>query len=647
MDNNIEKINEDIKMADLGDSAAQARVGNYYYYGQYVEPDIQKAMYYYTRSAEQGDPDGQYALAYCCKCSETPDFQKAFYWFLKAAEQGFAPAQYELGCCYYYGEGTAEDCIKAFKWIEKSSDQGYAPAEYQLGLFYYDPESVENVVATDRLLAARLAFKSASKNFVPAQLLAGYFCENGIGVQQDYSAAVSWYQKAADAGHDGALLNLGICYAFGRGVEKNTEKAIELYEKSAQAGNSSAMFNLATLYQCGTDIQQDYSKALYWYSQAAEMKHTKAMVSLGSLYYTGDGVEQNYEKAFNLFLSAAQDNNVDAWIMLGKSYLLGRGTNPNYSEALKLFQKAAEQDEPEAFYYIGRCYSEGKGAPQNDGIAYEYYKKAADKGLEAAVEIINSSASQPKKSEIDMLTEKFNNENSADAALALGCIYMSPELANKNGVKTDFNKACDYFEASARLGNTTAMEQFAQFTLEISKKTLKTNPESADFIIQDLKDAIAWAEIRTSRGLSMSANFYNEAYLTLGCAYSWLVIFGKDIEENCILSVECFRNVSDFGSDYFAMFRYIYTASKLHVDLEAQFKYEKIIADYGKDRFDPHYYPLILYMLSNSYLYGFGCEKDIDEAYKYAVLAGQAGYDCGNYISRFQRKFNGHYRFIE
>lgn len=641
-----ESVYKDIALADSGDAEAQVRVGNYYYYGQNVEPDTQKARHYYTASAEQGNPNGQYAIAYCYKYSDTPDYQKALYWFTKAAEQGLAHAQYELGCCYCYGEGTPIDYTKSFAWLEKSSTQEYAPAEYLLSLFYYDPTNYGDVVAVEYSLAANWALKSATQGYVLAQLLTGYFYENGIGVQQDYNTAVSWYQKAADAGHDGAILNLGLCYAFGRGVEKNVGKAIELYEESAKLGNSSAVFNLAELYHFGSGVQKDFNKALQYYSQAAEMGHTKSMVSLGSLYYSGEGVEQNFAKAFNYFFNAAQDNSVDAWVMLGKSYLLGRGVEPNYKEAVKWFQYAADQDDSEAFYYLGRCYSEGKGVPQNDRLANEYYTKASDGGFEAASEVINNSSSKSQTSEIDTLQDIFNKGNNAEAGLALGNIYMSSELASKNGVKTDFNKACEYFEASAKLGNTTAMERFAELTLLMGKETLKTNTEYVDYIIQDINNALRWADVRASKGLPMNQRFYNDAFLTLGCAYSWLVMFKKDVEMNSNMCIDCFRKVIDFGDDYFAMFRYIYVANRLRVDFDAQFKYAKIIADQGRGIFDDYYYPLVLNTLSVLYLNGLGCEVDVDEAYRYALLSSQLGFECSDYLSKFVRKFNGHYKFV-
>jgi TPR repeat protein len=54
---------------------------------------------------------------------------------------------------------------------------------------------------------------------------------NGWGVPQDYSAAVSWYRKAAEQGHADAQNNLGFSYSQGHGVPKDYAAAVSWYVK--------------------------------------------------------------------------------------------------------------------------------------------------------------------------------------------------------------------------------------------------------------------------------------------------------------------------------------------------------------------------------------------------------------------------------
>jgi TPR repeat protein len=51
--------------------------------------------------------------------------------------------------------------------------------------------------------------------------LLGQTCREGTGVPQDYAAAMSWYQKAADQGNAPARFNLGFIYFNGLGVPQD------------------------------------------------------------------------------------------------------------------------------------------------------------------------------------------------------------------------------------------------------------------------------------------------------------------------------------------------------------------------------------------------------------------------------------------
>ena len=62
----------------------------------------------------------------------TQDMQKAVEWYTKAAEQGHAAAQYNLGNCYYDGEGVEKDLQKAIEWYTKAAEQGDEDAQEAL-----------------------------------------------------------------------------------------------------------------------------------------------------------------------------------------------------------------------------------------------------------------------------------------------------------------------------------------------------------------------------------------------------------------------------------------------------------------------------------------------------------------------------------
>lgn len=59
---------------------------------------------------------------------------QAVYWFKKSAEQGNAKAQYNLGLAYYYGKGVKMKFgTQAAYWLEKACENGNGTACKFLG----------------------------------------------------------------------------------------------------------------------------------------------------------------------------------------------------------------------------------------------------------------------------------------------------------------------------------------------------------------------------------------------------------------------------------------------------------------------------------------------------------------------------------
>jgi len=80
-------------------------------------------------SAKQGNADAQCYLALIYYRGKTPqDYKKALYWYTKSAEQGCVWAQYNLALKYYSGNGTPHDYKKAYAWSNLAFANGYEDA---------------------------------------------------------------------------------------------------------------------------------------------------------------------------------------------------------------------------------------------------------------------------------------------------------------------------------------------------------------------------------------------------------------------------------------------------------------------------------------------------------------------------------------
>jgi len=79
------------------------------------------------------------------------DSEKAIYWYTKAAEQGFGAAQYNLGVHFENGEGVHKNARKAKHWYAKAAEQDWQPPqEWQLAQKKSLEDYYEQVLAVFR-----------------------------------------------------------------------------------------------------------------------------------------------------------------------------------------------------------------------------------------------------------------------------------------------------------------------------------------------------------------------------------------------------------------------------------------------------------------------------------------------------------------
>jgi tetratricopeptide (TPR) repeat protein len=101
-----------------------------------IEADIEKAVEWYEKAAEQGHADSQLALGYLYSTGEgvKKDMKTAKKWFESAAEQEDVDAMLELGKIYE----AERDYSRAFEYYETPAYEGYTYAQFRLGTLYVE-----------------------------------------------------------------------------------------------------------------------------------------------------------------------------------------------------------------------------------------------------------------------------------------------------------------------------------------------------------------------------------------------------------------------------------------------------------------------------------------------------------------------------
>lgn len=144
--NEVQAVTLFQESAKMGNAYGQAYLGYMQEQGRgNLAKDMSQAIKNYRKSADQGNPQGQFNLAeiYCQNAENdvilprNENLAKELY--LKSANQGNVRAQYEIGKNYRYATcGFEKDLTKALEYFNKASDQKFGPALTQIGLIYKD-----------------------------------------------------------------------------------------------------------------------------------------------------------------------------------------------------------------------------------------------------------------------------------------------------------------------------------------------------------------------------------------------------------------------------------------------------------------------------------------------------------------------------
>lgn len=82
-------------------------------------------------AAKRGDPKAQYEIAQCYEygIGVTKNMNFAVYWYWKCADQDYSPGLNALGCCYFKGEGVQQDYIIAALLFKRAAEKGSLAGE--------------------------------------------------------------------------------------------------------------------------------------------------------------------------------------------------------------------------------------------------------------------------------------------------------------------------------------------------------------------------------------------------------------------------------------------------------------------------------------------------------------------------------------
>ena len=399
-DEATDRVKNIMALAKRGDAKAQNEVGLWYYEGRHqLGRDYKEALQWWSRSAEQGNPQaiGNMGLCYETGHGVPADSLKASELYLASihkgnktllaiqeeqARKGSVFSDMLLATCWQKGIGVTRDQAKAVPYLEAAASKNCVKAQRDLGL------------ALLNLRKPGDAYKWFRMGTANGDLTSTFYCGKmlleGLGVKQDKERAVDFLRKAAEAGFPQAMFYMGNCCLAGNGIAANPEQAVTWYRRAAVKGSSHAQYALAGCMREGRGTPVDFGDALYWYAQASTKGYRRAVKNLlrdtvaGSpfaIFVEGMKLvnQKRYDAALEKFVLVEKAKLPVGRIMQARIYLADDNTEGNAAKAVKLL-KSEVKTEPSAQLLMGLLYEAGKGVKQDRAKGLELIEKAVEAG---------------------------------------------------------------------------------------------------------------------------------------------------------------------------------------------------------------------------------------------------------------------------
>jgi TPR repeat protein len=303
----------------------------------------------------------------------------------------------------------------------------------------------------------------------------------------DTGRARSWWEKAAEAGNAGAMVNLALLAESSDLAD--LAEARRWFERAAELGEPSAMMQLGFMALEQED-EPDQDLARSWWEKAANTGHLAAMINLGNLAYESD--PPDLDTARTWYEKAAELGDTEAMVQLG-FMSLRHETPPDQQSARTWWEKAARAGDSDAMFRLGRQALQDDSPDLAD--ARSWLEKAAEAGQVSAMMDLGfmfaRMADPPDPESARKWWERAAATGEVEAMFNLGRLYamqMDPP---------DTDTARHWWQKAADTGHVNAM-----FSLGILFRSMLDVP--------DLPAARSWLEKAAAAGSEDAADYLHE-----------------------------------------------------------------------------------------------------------------------------------------
>jgi TPR repeat protein len=200
---------------------------------QSKDPDA--ALYWYEQLAARGDRGAMVQAGLLYSDHDSPeDNRKALDYFTKAADAGDPAGKFYAGECLYNPKaGLVRDEVKALKYLGEAEALHEPRSMNLLGMHYRKLQRYDE--------ARHFLEEGVRAGSAGAMANLGLMYMNGEQTARDPNKAAELFHQAAELGDDSGMYHYGQCFLYGIGMSYDLPMANDWFRKAARAGNFAAI----------------------------------------------------------------------------------------------------------------------------------------------------------------------------------------------------------------------------------------------------------------------------------------------------------------------------------------------------------------------------------------------------------------------
>lgn len=269
---------------------------------RYPDDGNGEVLYWLEKAAEQGERQAMFNYAISLHRGDIgsqPDVQRSLEYFRRSAEKGYGAACARLALIYWNGEDGVEANKKIAKfWALETTAEGDEQDKSILSYVMTEDDVINNQLNVDKIIT-----EASEEGEAHALYRKAYQYMN-----VDKEKVLEYWTKAAERGSLHAKCDLAV---YTTNELKEYDKAIKLFEEAANAGIENAQTGLATIYAKGYGVEADMGKAWYWLEKAVNQALPMARFLLAQMTMNNELAEvlpDKVNRGTHYMELAAKDN---------------------------------------------------------------------------------------------------------------------------------------------------------------------------------------------------------------------------------------------------------------------------------------------------------------------------------------------------